>query len=179
MDGRKSGRSREVGVRMTLEDWAFISQIVGSSAVVASLIYLALQVRHSNVLSRAQARQSMMELTQEQLLLQVTDPTVWLGVFNEEARSLEEKVKVNMWLTLFMRQREYEWLTHREGIMDSKMFNAYAGVIAVILGTERNRRWWALRREIKEFDSGFMDFVDGLLAESPLSSYADLVKRWD
>lgn len=164
---------------MTLEDWAFVSQIVGALAVVASLIYLALQIRHSNVLSRAQARQSMMELTQDQLLLQVSDPSVWLGVFSEEPLSLEEKVKVNMWLTLFMRQREYEWFTHQEGIMDSRMFNAYAGVICVILGTERNRRWWALRKDIKEFDSGFVEFVDDLLAESPLTNYGDLVKRWD
>ena len=164
---------------MTLEQWALVSQIAGALAVVASLIYLALQVRHSNVLSRAQARQSMMELTQEQLLLQVTDPAIWLGVFNEGPRSLEEKIKVNMWLTLFMRQREYEWLTHREGIMDSKMFEAYAGVIAVILGTERNRRWWALRREIAEFDPGFMDHVDSILARNSLTNYADLIKRWD
>jgi len=32
---------------------------------------------------------------------------IYLGV-NEGQRSLEEKVKTNMWLTLFMRQREYE-----------------------------------------------------------------------
>lgn len=164
---------------MTLEDWAFVSQIVGSQAVVPSLIYLALQVRHANVLSRAQARQSMMELTQEQLLLQVSDPAIWLGVFNEEPRSLEEKIKVNMWLTLFMRQREYEWLINSEGIMDSTMFRAYAGVIAVILGTERNRRWWDLRKQIKEFDPAFMNYVDAILAQSPLTNYADLIKRWD
>ena len=164
---------------MTLEQWAFVSQIVGALAVVASLIYLALQVRHSNTLSRIQARQSMMELTQDQLLLQVSDPTIWLGVFNQEPRSLEERIKVNMWLTLFMRQREYEWLTHSEGIIDPKMFRAYAGVIAVILGTERNRRWWSLRRQIKEFDPAFMDYVDALLAQSPLTNYPDLVKQWD
>lgn len=164
---------------MTLENWAYVSQIAGALAVVASLIYLALQVRHSNVLSRAQARQSMMELTQDQLLLQVSDPTIWLGVFSEEPRSLEEKIKVNMWLTLFMRQREYEWFTFGEGIMDSKMFHAYAGVIAVILGTERNRRWWDLRKEIREFDPAFMAYVDDILARNPLTNYAELVKQWD
>ena len=154
---------------MTLENWAYVSQIAGALAVVASLIYLALQVRHSNVLSRAQARQSMMELTQDQLLLQVSDPTIWLGVFSEEPRSLEEKIKVNMWLTLFMRQREYEWFTFGEGIMDSKMFHAYAGVIAVILGTERNRRWWDLRKEIKRVRSR----VYGLRGRYPGAESAD------
>jgi len=112
----------------------------------------------------------MMELTQDQLLLQVTDPTIWLGVFSEDALPLEEKVKINMWLTRFMRQREYEWLTFKAGIMDAEMFNAYAGVIPLIFGTERNRRWWGLHREIKEFDPAFMEYVDDLLARSPLTS---------
>ena len=164
---------------MSLEQYSSIAEIVASIAVVASLIYLARQVRHANVLSRAQTRQSMMELTQEQLLLQVTDPTIWLGVFSEEPRSVEEKVKINMWLTMFMRQREYEWFTYNEGIIDASMFNAYAGVIAMILGTERNRRWWALRRELKEFDPGFMAYVDELLARSPLTNYPELVEGWD
>jgi hypothetical protein len=164
---------------VTLEDWAYVSEIAGSLAVVGSLVYLALQVRHSNLLSRAQARQSMMELTQDQLLLQVTDPKIWIGVFSNEPRSLEEKVKVNMWLTLFMRQREYEWFTSGEGIVDPKMYHAYAGVIAMILGTERNRRWWALRKDIKEFDSGFMSYVDQILARSPLTNYAELIKKWE
>ena len=164
---------------MTLENWAFIAQIVASIAVVVSLIYLGIQVRHANVLSRAQTRQSMMELTQEQLLLQVTDPSIWLGVFSNEPRSVEEKVKVNMWLTLFMRQREYEWFTYNEGIIDASMFNAYAGVIGIILGTERNRRWWDLRRKVNEFDPRFMAHVDGIIASSPLTKYPEMVKNWD
>jgi len=59
------------------------------------------------------------------------------------------------------------------------MFHAYAGVISVILGTERNRRWWALRRSIKEFDPAFMDYVDGILARSSPTGYPDLIKKWD
>ena len=164
---------------MTLEQWASLGDIVAAAAVVASLIYLGVQVRHSNLLSRAQTRQSMMELTHEQLLVQVSDPAIWLGVFNEGQRSLEEKIRVNMWLTLFMRQREYEWFTRNEGIIDDKMFDAYAAVIAMILGTERNRRWWGIRRDIKEFDPEFMKYVDGILARSPLTDYPNAVKAWD
>jgi len=164
---------------MTLEQWASLGDIVAAGAVVASLIYLGVQVRHANLLSRAQTRQSMMELTHEQLMLQVSDPAIWLGVFNEGQRSLEEKVKTNMWLTLFMRQREYEWFTRNEGLIDPQMFNAYAGVIAMILGTERNRRWWKIRRDVKEFDPGFMKYVDDILARSPLTDYPKIVREWD
>jgi hypothetical protein len=163
---------------MGLEQIYYVSGIVAAFAVVGSLVYLGIQVRQSNALSRAQTRQSMMELTQEQLLLQVSDPTIWIGVFNEGQRSLEEKVKTNMWLTLFMRQREYDWLTRKEGIVDP-MFGAYTGVIAMILGTERNRRWWSLRRDINEFNPEFMRHVDDILARSPLTNYPQMIKAWD
>lgn len=89
------------------------------------------------------------------------------------------KVKINMWLTMFMRQREYEWITHKEGIMDQRMFDAYGGVIALIFGTERNRRWLALRKEINEFDPAFIEYVDAVLARSPLTKYPELVKNWE
>ena len=79
---------------MTLEDWAFVSQIVGSLAVVPSLIYLALQVRHANVLSRAQARQSMMELTQEQAaelpMLPVMKEQLYLMFINNSIRRIRQ-----------------------------------------------------------------------------------------
>ena len=164
---------------MTLEQWAYLGQVAAAVAVVASLIYLGVQVRQANLLSRAQMRQSMMELAQEQILIYVTDPELWACVFAADQLTDEQNVKAHMWLTASMRQREYEWLAHRDGVMDPEMFAAYTGVIAFILGTERNRRWWDTRREIKEFDPGFMAYVDDLLARSPLTNYSDVIKKWN
>ena len=41
---------------MSLEQWAYIGEIVAAIAVVASLVYLGAQVHQSNILSRAQTR---------------------------------------------------------------------------------------------------------------------------
>ncbi len=164
---------------MALEQWAYLGQIAAAVAVIASLIYLGVQVRQSNVLSRAQTRQSMMELAQAQILIYVNDPELWSCVFATDQLTDEQNVKANMWLTASMRQREYEWLAHRDGVMDAEMFAAYTGVIAFILGTERNRRWWDIRREVKEFDPAFMDYVDELLARSPMTQYPEMIKSWN
>ena len=163
---------------MTLEQWAYLGQIVAAAAVVGSLVYLGMQVRQSNALSRAQTRQSMMELSQEQILINVADPKLWTLLLSEEPLEGDEKVRVNLFLTAVMRQREYEWFAHRDGVIDAEMFEAYSGVIAILLGTERNRRWWKIRAEIKEFDPQFMAFVDDVLEKAPISNYQNLIDRW-
>ena len=52
---------------MTLEHYAYMSEIIAAIAVVASLIYLGIQVHQSNVLAIAQARQSMIQLGQQEI----------------------------------------------------------------------------------------------------------------
>ena len=37
---------------MTLENWAYLAEIIGAVAVVASLIYVGLQIRDSNRVNR-------------------------------------------------------------------------------------------------------------------------------
>lgn len=76
-----------------------------------------------------------------------------------------------------MRQREYEWLAWREGTIDTAMFEAYSGVVPTILGTERTRAWWA-HYSHGFFASGFVDFVDQMLMEAPLTDYWDSLDKW-
>jgi hypothetical protein len=49
----------EIG--MTLEQYAFVAEIVGTVAVVISLIYLAVQVRHGIAQGRAEARYAFVQ----------------------------------------------------------------------------------------------------------------------
>ena len=46
---------------MTLESWAYLSEIVGAVAVVASLIYVGIQIRDSNRVNQANARHNISE----------------------------------------------------------------------------------------------------------------------
>jgi len=46
---------------MTLEQWAHIGGLAALAAVIASLVYLGIQVRQSNALSRAQTSQIMIQ----------------------------------------------------------------------------------------------------------------------
>ena len=46
---------------MTLQDWAYLAEIVGAIAVVASLIYVGIQIRDSNRVNQANARHNISE----------------------------------------------------------------------------------------------------------------------
>jgi len=162
---------------MSLEQWAYLGEIVASAAVVASLVYLAIQVRQSNRLAQAQTRQIMMQLVQQELYKVVDDPAIF-SLWVKEPISTEEKSKLHAWLIANIRQREYEWLEYKNGTIDPGMFESYAGITAVILGTERTRRWWGVHGHSHSFHPGFVDFVDQLLEKSPLVDYFDSLDKW-
>jgi hypothetical protein len=160
---------------MTLEHWAYIGQIAAAIAVVASLIYLAIQVRQSNAVSRAQTRQSMIQLAREEIL-SIT-PEVYMAFISEEVTD-EDKIRLHQWLMAMMRQREYEWLSRRDGVIDQEMVDAYAAVIPMLLGPDRARRWWTYHGTEHAFAPGFVSFVNGLLERIPYNDYLHSLDKW-
>lgn len=147
---------------MGLEQVYYVAGIIASLAVVASLVYLSLQVRQSNALSRAQTRQSMMELANTQILVLVEHPEIFTYWTKEDMTEIEN-IKLNSYLLAAMRAREYEWFAHRDGAIDSAMFAGYSKVITGFLSSERTKKWWSLRG-VGEFHPEFVSYVDSLLA---------------
>lgn len=162
---------------MTLEHWAYIGQIIASVAVIASLVYLAIQVRQSNELARAQTRQTMMQMGQHELHKIVDDPAIF-ALWVKEPIATEEKAKLHAWLIANMRQREYEWLENKRGTMDPELFKSYAGITPMILGTARTRSWWGVHGHSHSFHPGFVEFVDSMLEQTPLTDYYDSLDKW-
>ena len=161
---------------MALEQWAYIGEIIAAAAVIASLIYLGVQVHQSNVLSRAQTSQSMIELARQEIM-ELQDPELWFAWTKDEITE-GAKTKLNAQLLSSMRQREFEWLARREGIIDAQMYDSYSGVIPLILGTERTRRWWKVHGHEHSFAPGFVAHVDRLLEENGLTDFYDSLDRW-
>ena len=156
---------------MNWEAVGAIAEALGAAGVVVSLIYLASQVRQSNILARNQARQTWMQLDQADLHKIVDNPSVNLS-FVEQEISVEDKIRLMEWLGGALRAREFQWFQYQDGIIDEAYFRTHAGVITIVLGTERTRRWWAHAKG--HFDPGFVAFADDLLADAPLTDYFDL-----
>ena len=156
---------------MALEQWAHLAEITAALGVMVSLVYLAIQVRQSTTVARTQARQSWMQLAQTEIHKVMEYPSVFRA-FTADTISFDDKIRLNEWLIASLRGREFEWFQNQDGIIDDDHFQAYASAIPIILGTDRTRRFWAHHRF--QFHPGFVEFVDGLLADPPSSNFWDL-----
>jgi len=97
---------------MTLESWAYLSEIVGAIAVVASLIYVAIQIRDSNRVNQANARHNLSEF-----VLQVS-------MFNaghaDRVAAIEQKISEGNELT--GAERTFQWWSHMNMMLHAETY---------------------------------------------------------
>src|SRR5262245_39469429 len=127
---------------MTLADLGSIANLLAAVGVLVTLVYLARQVRQGNMLAKAQARQRMVEQTCEELYVWKNDPALRKCFTKDEELTEEEHGVLHYFLLAAMRQREWEWLQFKDGIIKRDVYAAYHEVVALHLGIKRTRRWW-------------------------------------
>lgn len=164
---------------MTLSDVASIGNIVAAIAVVISLIYLSRQVRHANLLARSHVRQRMVEQAHDELYVLMNNPDLREAWLPETKLSPEAQSKLAFFLAAAMRQREWEWYQHKDGLIDRDVYCAYYEVIAFHLGAARTRNWWASVGRLG-FHPEFVAEVDALLEKRPLAyDYFEKIRCFD
>ncbi len=75
---------------MTLEEYAFLAEIVGVVLVIASLIYVAMQLRQNTDAIRAQSRQSLLTASQAELYSETENPEIVVSIIKSGA-SLQKR----------------------------------------------------------------------------------------
>jgi hypothetical protein len=163
---------------MTLSDVGTITNLLSAIAVLGTLIYLSRQVKQGNLLAKAQARQRMVEQTNEELYVLANDPNLRDCFVKQTELSHEDQGKLHFFLIAAMRQREWEWFQHRDGIIEEEVAKAYFGIIALHLGTDRTRHWWTTIGRIG-FNPDFVADVDAFIAERPTTTYFEDMMSFD
>ena len=161
---------------MNWEAISSISDLIAAIAVIVSLLYVGFQVKQSNILAQGQTRRDMMDLGQREIHTLLDDPTIW-DLMIKDKLTHEERVKLQVWLVAAMRLREFEWSQNRFGIVDDDTYAAHKEIITLQLGTARTRAWWKTRGRTA-FNAVFVEFVDELLENRPLTDYWDLGDNW-
>jgi hypothetical protein len=157
---------------MTLEDWAYLAQIVGVVVVIITLIYLAIQVRQGAQLLRSESRQVSLSTDQGGVYKFIEFPELGKSFASSERPSFEEKTQLFFWIIAQMRAREHEWLQYQSGALDGDTWLSYRDVIYFLLGTPRARALWELCRPY--FNKAFADVVGDMIKEAP---YLDIWER--
>lgn len=163
---------------MSLEQLSYLADVIGVVLIVASLIYVARQVRQGNIFAKSQVRQRMIEQAESELYAQMADPSITYSNVKEGRLTADEQSKLSSFLITFMRQREWEWFQYHDGVIDEEVYRAYHEVIAIHLGTARGRKWWKVLGRFA-FNTKFVDDVDELLARTDESTYLRDMRTWD
>ena len=143
-----------------------VIETVGLIAVVASLVFLALEIRQNTDALYSESRQSVLVAAQTELLQLVENPGLVVSATKEEPLTEEEQVALGAWLAAAMRAREYSWLQYRDGSIDDAQWETEVFVIRWMLDSERTRQWWVNigRRNVSP---GFGSFVDADMQSQP------------
>lgn len=163
---------------MTLNDLGIVANVLSAIAVLATLVYLSKQVRQGNLLAKAQARQRMVEQTNDELYTLANDAALRECFVKPTELSPEEQGKLHFFLIAAMRQREWEWFQHKDGVIEESVAKAYFGIIALHLGIARTQHWWATVGRVG-FNPEFVREVDALLAGRQPTTYFNDMMSFD
>jgi hypothetical protein len=152
---------------MTFENLANLADIVGVILIVASLIYVARELRQNTEMMRAESRNEIVHSHQQEIFELIEHPELLKGLHDGELDDAD--VRIHAWLTAHCRAREHEWFQLQYGALDESSWESYSSSIPIVLSGQKARAWWDFMKPA--FDDSFVDHVDGLLENSPLREH--------
>lgn len=165
---------------MSLSDFASLGSFVSGFAVLVSLIYLALQVRLTKRNQQISIRHSRASRIVE-LHLALADPAVadaWLHGLGspEELTQTELSQFTNLCRALFF-HFEDSFYQREEGLLNDNAFETVVAGARLSARSPGFRAAWRLTRP--NFGGRFLDFMDGVVAQSAAAPPVDLsLEAW-
>ena len=155
-----------------------LGEFIGAIVIIATLIYLAMQVKQNTNALHAQSRQSVLAGSQAELLVLMEHPDIVTSIVKKEPLTKEEHVKLHGWMLAAMRLREFSWLQYQSKVIDEVQWRTEVNVIKALLRSDRTRTWWELLGR-NVFGAAFGAFVDELLKDQPTTNEIfDLATDW-
>ena len=153
---------------MTWEAAGAIGEVVGALGVIATLVYLAAQIRTNTKAVNASTFQSNAELWQDWYLA-----VAGSGAPDAYARGMVGRSDIDpmtfqkfylVCRTLFL-NFENQYYQYRHGVLDESTFVGYEPITrSMVMAWPGIRAWWQLNRE--GYGPEFVAYIDGLMEES-------------
>lgn len=142
-------------------NWEAIStgaEIVGAAGVIASLIYLALQIRQNTKVARAETTKDLY-LASRAAILEIASNEDLAKIFNE-IREFEgvDYTRRYAFYQSFFRLYELQHNLGEQGLLDNNIAQSHNLIIRMFAGTIFFPEYWERAR--REFNEEFASFVD-------------------
>ncbi len=161
---------------MTIQDLGSIGEFLAAIATLATLVYLAMQIRQNSESVKAAAAQSMLAGVNDALQNAASTPqlarVVILGQIDFDQLSEEERQQFIVWIFSWFRTLELAHHNNLLGHLDSRIWEGHARHLEAVVQSPVVQNWWRLRESV--FSLEFREFVNGLDPESSISSIGKL-----
>ena len=131
---------------MTLEELAYISQIIGVVAVFASLIFVGVQIRQNTRATRAASHNAVSDSLNEinRMFAENADLTrIWVaGAANRQALTPEERWRFDSTMRAYLHVCETMFIQAGLGTGDKSVLQAEEEGIRRTLAAPGVREWW-------------------------------------
>ena len=149
-----------------------IRETLGFVGVVASLVFVGLQIRQNTAVARGQARHELAALNQEWLILQSTDSVfndVYRRAWIEEGGILNssESARATWGMRLNLRRLENVYFQFVEGLVDESALSSYGFQGSNSFQSAQFKDLWFNRNERQAYDQGFVRFFEERFGLSP------------
>ena len=154
---------------MNLNDLAAIATVVSGTAVVISLVYLALQVRQNTRHTQALIHQGRIARSVA-LHLNMTEPHLaeaWIAAAGATA-SAQDVLRRQFWLLAFSYELSWEdtFVQHELGLLGDEQFADFRARLVDILAHNGLRTFFSTRPVPPSGKTMFQKFMAGVIAES-------------
>jgi hypothetical protein len=165
---------------MNQTDWeaiSAISQMIGSIAVVFSVLYLAVQVHRGTRIAKVAAQD-----TAATSLRDVTKPfaenadlaRIWrIGLENLQGLSAEEQGRFFHSTYQFLKAFETIHFHHIHGLMDEQIWQGWCGLLQHYISAPGIEDYWKLRHDL--FSHRFQEFIRTLERPAQRRTVANLL----
>lgn len=172
--------ARLQGMAMTLLDLANIGQVIGAVAVVASLIFVGLQIRQNTKANRASTLQMNADYWLTYLTTLADDR--FSALYSKGALGREELDGAQFGQFFFLCRAtfmgcENQHYQYRTGLLDEDAYRGYEATIREqIAAFPGVRAMWQLVKHT--YGTEFVNFLDMQIAKTPAHDRGSMQKRW-
>ena len=162
---------------MTIQELGSIGEFVAAVATIATLFYLALQIRQNTRAVEEQCRTQRQNSVlgarsafTEWRSLVIQDPSI-AAIWRKGNQDLEhlnedERTQLDLLLVDFFWAHATIWLQMKDGLVDEPLWEMSSSNVAIYAGPGV-RAWWSSSPHRSEYPDEFIKSIDDLLSEEP------------
>jgi len=152
--------------KMVLEQYALIAEILGSVAVVISLLFVGAQLARANRESRVATMQSAMFREIENSFRFADHAGAWDKVMTGQPLADGEELRTGVVLyNAFMTDSEYRFRQFKAGYLDSRMWEARVAALPLVVHLPIHEIWRNSPGG-RNHAADFLQFLNELVTES-------------